>query len=145
MSRGAVLQIATTEDDPAGSPTWTDWADFIVGDYKARGFKFRAILTSDNVFMTPSIQELTVTVDMPERTASDDDVAAASGGESVVFSPAFKAKPAVVITGQDMDTGDYWRVTAISRTGFTVQFKNSSDTGVARTFDWVARGYGAVA
>jgi len=29
-----------------------------------------------------------------------------------------------------------------SRSGFTVQFKNSAGTGVSRTYDWVARGYG---
>ena len=139
-----VLQIATTDDDPSGSPTWSGWSNFVVGDYNARAFKFQAILTSDHGFMTPSVSELTVTVDMPDRTASDDDILASASGEAVLFSPAFRVKPAIAITGEDMATGDYFTVTSKSATGFTVTFYNSSDVGIARTFDWLAKGYGAV-
>ena len=33
------LQLKVTNDDPAGSPTYTDFAPFFVGDYKASGIQ----------------------------------------------------------------------------------------------------------
>jgi hypothetical protein len=41
-----------------------------------------------------------------------------------------------------MATGDYAQITAKTSAGFTIQFKNSAGTGVARTMDWIAKGYG---
>jgi hypothetical protein len=41
-----------------------------------------------------------------------------------------------------MGTGDYFEVTSISGTGFTVTFKNSAGTAVSRNFNWSAVGYG---
>ena len=35
------LQIATTNDDPSGSPTFTDFKNFRIGNYFGRAFKFR--------------------------------------------------------------------------------------------------------
>jgi len=41
------LFVSVTDDDPTSSPViWSDWRKFYVGDYKARGLKFKAILTS---------------------------------------------------------------------------------------------------
>ena len=33
------LQVAVTDDDPAGSPNYTDFTPFFVGDYKARALQ----------------------------------------------------------------------------------------------------------
>ena len=40
----ATLFIATTDDDPSGSPTFTDFRDFVVGEYSAHALKFGADL-----------------------------------------------------------------------------------------------------
>lgn len=58
-----ITYIATTDDDPSGSPTWSAWQPFIAGDFNGRAFKFKVKLdsTSDNV--TPSISELTARVE----------------------------------------------------------------------------------
>jgi len=40
---------------------------------------------------------------------------------------------------------DYWTITAKGPSGFTIRFFNSSDSGISRTFDWVAKGYGEIA
>jgi hypothetical protein len=42
----------------------------------------------------------------------------------------------------DSNSGDYFRVTSKARTGFTVQCFNSSNTGIARSINWQAIGYG---
>ena len=141
------LQVSVTDDDPSGAPTWSDYRKFFVGDYKARGLRFRAVLTSLDAQASPSISSLEVTVDMPDRVASGDDIASgtASGGKVINFVPAFKVTPALGIAAQNLASGDYYEILSKSAAGFTIRFKNSGGTVVDRTFDYVARGYGELA
>ena len=57
-----IAYIAVTDDDPAGTPTWSSWNAFQSGEYFGRAFKFKIKLvsTSDNV--TPAIDTLTARV-----------------------------------------------------------------------------------
>ena len=137
------LQIATTEDDPAsGSATFTAFRKFFVGDYKARGFKFRALLTSTDSEATPSVSALSVTVDMPDRIIAENDIASGTGTKAITFSPAFKSLQGVGISAQNLASGDFYAITSKSATGFTIQFFNSGGSGINRTFDYVAKGFG---
>ena len=137
------LQIATTEDDPAsGSPTYTAFRKFFVGDYKARGLKFRALLTSSDSEATPSVSALSVTVDMPDRIVAENDIASGTGTKAITFSPAFKSLQGVGISAQNLASGDFYAITNKSATGFTIQFFDSGSSGINRTFDYVAKGFG---
>lgn len=138
-----VLEVATTADDPAGaSPLWSNWQPLSLGDMVARGLKFRARLLSRNAMATPAVTELKVTLEMAGRVEAGSNILSATGGTSVTFSPAFKDTPALGVTASDLASGDYAVLTAQSRSGFTVQFKNAAGSGVQRHFDWVARGVG---
>ena len=44
----AQLFVRTTQDDPSGSPTYTAFQNFTSGTFKARGFQFRTVLTSND-------------------------------------------------------------------------------------------------
>lgn len=138
------LFVATTDDDPAGTPTWSDWKEFVVGDYTARAYKFKADLTSDDVTSSPAVEELSVTIDMPDSVRADEDIASGTGAKVVTFSPAFNSLQGVAIAAGNMATGDYYAISSKSRTGFTVNFYNALGVGVDRTFDYVAKGYGEV-
>jgi hypothetical protein len=139
--------VATTNDDPAGTPAWTDWRQFFVGDYTARAFKFKAVLTSTDTQATPAVSVLSVEIDMPDRVTSGDDIASGTdaGGKVVTFTRAFKVTPALGIAAQNLQQGDFYEITTKSASGFTIRFKNSSGTVVNRTFDYVAKGYGSLA
>jgi hypothetical protein len=138
-----VIEVATTDTDPNGvSPTWSAWQVLGVGDYVARGFKFRARLTTSNPMATPLLEQLSVQADMPDRVAAAGNLTSAPGGDTISFSPAFYATPAISVSAANLASGDYAVITARSRAGFTVQFRNSAGTGVARSYDWVARGFG---
>ena len=142
------LQIAKTNQDPAsGSPTYTDFQKFNVGDYAGRGFKFRAVLLSEDLEATPKVTQLSVTVDMPDRVYSQTDIASttSTSGKAVTFSPAFKAISGVGISASNLASGDYYAITSKSATGFTIEFFNSSNATIDRTFDYVVRGYGELA
>lgn len=139
------LQVRITKDDPAGSPTWSEWSNFVVGDYTMRAAEFRLLLWSDLGTVTPSVTSLKVTLDMLDRILSDNDVACGTGGVTITYDGAFRVPPAVGISGQGLQTGDYYTLTSKDEAGFTIRFFNASNVGVARTFDWIAKGYGRVA
>jgi len=142
----AKLQISTTDGDPAGTPTYTDFRDFVVGEYSFRAAKFRAVLNSKDTSASPRIDTLQVTVDMPDRLTHGNDISSGTGasGFDVTFSPAFSVLQNVAITAQNMNSGDFYTITNKSATGFTIVFKNSSSAVVNRTFDFQAKGYGAL-
>ena len=139
------LWVSTTDDDPNSSPaTWTAYRRFLVGDYTARGFRFKAVLTSTDETASPIIKSLSINVDMPDRVIGGDDLISGTGagGYSVTFSPAFRVAPAIGIMAQNLAQGDFYEIPTKSASGFTIRFKNSGGTVVSRTFDYVAKGYG---
>lgn len=142
-SWGVRLQLRTTADDPGATPVWSDWQDFSIGEYTARAFECRIVLQADTQTITPVIHGLSLQIDMPDRISAARDITALAAGTSVSFTPKFRVTPAVAITAQDMQSGDYYSLTDVSPNGFTIRFFNSSGSGVARQFDWMAKGYGA--
>lgn len=140
-----VVKISTTEDDPAGTPTWTDYADFAVGDYKFRAYRLRAYLTRQTLSITPVLADESISISILARTVTDKNVTSSVSGTAVAFDPDFMAVPSVHITARNMATGDYWEYSsAPTVAGFTIVFKNSSGTAVVRNFDYVAIGYGSL-
>ncbi len=137
-----VVEVARTDSDPAGSPVWSAWQPLAMGDVVGRGFKFRARLLTRNPMATPALEQLSVQLELPDRVAAAAGLTSASGGDSITFSPAFYDTPAITVTPTNLASGDIAVITARSRSGFTVQFKNSAGTGVSRSYDWVARGCG---
>lgn len=138
------VEVSTTEDDPAGSPTWTDWAELVAGDLQARAFRFRAVLESTQLDVTPIVTSISVSIDMPDRVVAGDDLTVPVSGLTVSFSPPFKSLQGVAIAGQGLSTGDYADITSKDEDGFDIVFRNSAGSPVERTFDYVAKGYGAV-
>ena len=135
------LEVRTTNDDPAGTPTWTDYQRFVVGDYTCRAMEFRLVLSTTNSASSPVVSAATVKAQMPIRTESGDDITSGTSSYAVTFTKAFNATPAIGISAV-MQSGDYYAITSKSRTGFTITFYDSADTIVSRVFDYVARGYG---
>ncbi|NEH72263.1 host specificity factor TipJ family phage tail protein [Rhizobium leguminosarum] len=138
------VEVSSTVDDPSGSPEWTDWAELVTSDVSARAYRFRARLLSLQFDITPVVETLSVTVDMPDRVFAENDLVVSASGLSISFSPAYYVLSGVSIAAQNMQTGDYYEITGKTATGFTIIFRNASGAPVARTFDYVAKGYGYV-
>lgn len=138
----AKLYMRTTEDDPSGSPTWTEWKPFFIGEYTARGFQFKLEIQTDNVNHNIAIQELSVVIDMPDRTESARNIASGAGTYNAVFTSPFWETPGIVISAYNMATGDYYAISSQTTDGFSIVFRNAGGSAVNRTFDYVAKGYG---
>ena len=81
---------------------------------------------------------------MPDRVFSETDVSSGTdtNGKVITYSPAFKAIQGIGISASNLASGDYYAITNKSATGFTIEFFNSSNSTIERTFDYVVRGYG---
>ena len=129
-----------------------EWVPLRNGHTQGRLFQFKAELTSDHIDQTPLLDEIGFTAKMPLRTETSSVIASgtASGGKAVTFTNAFfqdgtfyNTPPSIGITAFNLASGDYYEVTSISRTGFTVKFKNSSNAVIDRNFQYQAVGYGS--
>lgn len=140
-----VLEIRTTLDDPEGdSPEWTGWAPLVIGDYTARAVQARLHLTSSNPAVTALVEQATLYVDMPDRVARGDDVPIPAETTVITFTPAFRAPPAIGVSMQDAQAGDYFEIGSKTASGFEITCRDSDGNPVARTIDWIAVGYGHV-
>lgn len=138
------LEAAFTNDDPSGTPTWTDWAPLGIGTQTFRAVKFRILLFGNGSNVTPSIEELRVLIDMPDRITKVTEITCPDTGLTVVYDPAYKNNPTVGITIYDQQTGDWLDYGSKDSTGFTLTIRNSSNTAVTRIIDYTAIGYGRV-
>ena len=139
----ATLYTRTTNDDPAADdPEFTDWQPFVNGARTGRGFEFKVIATSSEPTQNIAISELGTTVTMATRNEQGNDLTSGASSYAVTFANAFYQTPSIGISAQDLQTGDFYELTSVSKTGFTITFKNSGGTAVSRTFDWQAVGYG---
>ena len=137
----AQLYVATTNDDPAsGGATWGDWQNFTIGNYYGRGFKFKLEASTADTNYQINVSQLKSVADIYYRLEAESSGIGASGS-TITFDDSFRATPVLGIAAQNLATGDYYTLTSLSKTGFTLQFFNSSGTGIARTADWIARGY----
>jgi transcription initiation factor TFIIIB Brf1 subunit/transcription initiation factor TFIIB len=123
-------------------PGYTDFRDFIQGDYTYRRALFRAILNSRNSDRG-FIDALRVTVDVPDifdrGTAQITDPAV---GSVIGFTRSFRVPPEVTVTHKGGTAVAIPRlIGSITTTGFTAVLENTSAARVTGSFTWIAQGY----
>ncbi len=146
--------VRTTDDDPTGSPTWSDYQEFGNGTFTARAFQFKLDASAFTLSQAFACYELGYKASF-QRRIENSAVAVQSGAgtKSVAFANPFwtgtaalggadSILPSIGITAQNLQSGDYFNVTNVSSSGFNVTFRNSSGTAVDRLFAWSAVGYG---
>jgi predicted phage tail protein len=150
----AKLYLRRTPDDPAALPTWSAWQEFVNGTFIGRGFEFKTELTSAAIDQNIAVNELGYEATFQRRQEqSAGPTASGAGTLTVTFDKAFftgtttlggvnTSRPSIGIVAQDMNSGDYFRVTNSTSTSFQVTFFDSSNTAVNRNFLWSAVGYG---
>ncbi len=149
----AEMLVRFTQDNPSGSPTYSDFQTFANGTYKGRGFQFRAKLTSEDTAQDIRVSQLGYTASLQRRTEQGNVTASGTSAKAVTFTNPFFVGtssllgantnlPSVGINAQNMASGDYFEVSSVSGTGFTVHFKNSSNASIDRNFTYQAVGFG---
>jgi len=109
---------------------------------KGRYFKFRCKLTNDDNKTRPKVHTLSFTLALEKRSESDQDVVSTTSAKVITYTNAFYNTPSVGVSIQGLSTGDYYTLTSKTKTGFTLQIFNSGGSGISKSFDWSAYGYG---
>ena len=138
-----LLEYRETDDNPLGTPVWSEWVQVDQSEVSGRAFEFRASVESLRPEVSVTVDELTAIVDMPDRIFAVEDAAVGTSGTRIAFDPPFKEVQAVGVTVQDAPEGARLEVTNKDETGVDVQVI-SGGSGVAVTVDVIAKGYGQV-
>ncbi len=162
------LTVATTNDNPSSSPTFTSFQNLTNGSFSGRAFKFRSNLISVDTNENIKFQELGFDAFLPARAENkyqQGGVGGAiksiplqsgtnSGGFNVVFAKPFftgtsdvggsttEFTPYIGISTYDLPLGGTYVLSNVTGTGFTILFKNSSDSPTDVKFSFQALGYG---
>jgi len=152
------IQVATSQ---TASGSFSAFNNFANGTFKGRRFKFKLILTTTNTAQNINVQQAGFIAQFQSRTeqnyqtGSGTSTASQSSGTSaktVTFGTPFFVGtsslgganaflPTVGITIENAQSGDFFTITSVSGTGFTVSIKNGSNF-VDRNFTFQAVGYG---
>jgi len=154
--------VATSQ---TASGTFGSFNNFANGTFKGRRFKFKLILETTNVSQNMNVQQAGYTAEFQSRTersyqtggststAAQQSGTSSSGLDVTFGTPFFVGTsslgganaflPSVGITIQNAQAGDFFTVTNVSGTGFTLKvMQNNNSTFVDRSFTFSAVGYG---
>jgi|TARA_Y100000052_G_scaffold8409_1_gene8297 predicted phage tail protein len=152
----AEMLVAVTQDDPStGTPTYTAFQTFANGTYKGRGFKFKVNMTSGDPDQDIRVTQLGYTASLQRRTEqSTTAITSGAGAKAVTFTNTFftgtssiggvnSNLPSIAVQPVgSFASGDFFEITNVSGTGFTVHFKNASNASISRDFTYQAVGFG---
>ena len=156
------IQVATSQ---TASGSFGAFNNFANGTFKGRRFKFKLILETTNVSQNMNVQQAGYTAEFQSRTEQNYQTGGStstapqhsgtsSSGKTITFGTPFFVGtsslgganaflPTVGITIQDAQAGDFFTVTNVSGTGFTIKvMQNNNSTFVDRSFTFSAVGYG---
>lgn len=150
VDTNAEVFVQTSQD----ASSYSGFQKFANGTFKARTFKFKCVLTTQDTNQDIRVSQLGYVAEFQRRVEqSTTTIASGAGAKAVTFnSPFFTGTsallgansnpPAIGITAFNMASGDFFELTSIASTGFTVHFKNSSGSSVDRNFNFTAIGFG---
>jgi len=127
---------------------------FTNGVLRGRGFKFKVNLSSNDPAQTILIKQLGYTATLNRRVETVNSViASGTSTKAVTFQDKFftgfsgtdvaadAAKPTIGIVIENAQSGDFFSLSSISSTGFSIDIKNGSSF-VDRNFKYTAVGFG---
>ena len=151
----AQLFVRTTQDDPSGSPTYTAFQNFTSGTFKARGFQFRTVLTSNDPAQDIRVFQLGYSAKLEKRIdqGTGQTITSSAGVTTVPFTSPFfvgtsalgnlnQHLPTVNVTAQNLASGDFFEISNITASNFQIHFKNSSNASISKQFTFTAVGFG---
>jgi hypothetical protein len=119
---------------------WGPWNEYANAIVRARGIRLKVEGSTRTAQVGLVISELGATAELQQRTETASNTG--SSTYTVTYADAFYAAPDVTISPANMATGDFFTLTSVTRTGFTVAFSNSASAAVTRSFTYTAVGYG---
>jgi predicted phage tail protein len=137
------MYVRYTTDNPASSPVWSSWREFSNAIVRGRGFQFKIIAATEDIAQNIQISQLGVLVELQQRVEVSAILTTSTAAYNVTYAKAFYTAPSVGITAYNLVHNEDYTITSVTRTGFTIAFKQGSSF-LARSFTYTAVGYGGV-
>jgi len=149
-----VMYVRTTLDNPASSPTWGPWTEFVSGMIRGRGVQLKVIFTTQTELVGVAIDELGAELELTRRvtTSLNTLTSSSSAVTSITFpnafykavtvgDPYYTLLPSVGVTALSIGANTHAEITNLTRTGFNVEFLQGGSRQVVN-FTYNAVGYG---
>jgi len=144
----------TTSGNCTYGAEFSDFNVLVNGVLRGRGFKFKADISSADPAQTILLKELGYTATLNRRVETVNSViASGTSTKAVTFTDKFftgfsgtdvaagAALPTIGIVIENAQSGDFFSLSNISSTGFSIDIKNGSSF-VDRNFKYTAVGFG---
>ena len=128
------ISIAQGEND------FSNWQDFVTGQYYGRKFKFRAILASSSDNVVAKMNKFTINIDVPDIVETGNSILVKKAGTHISFEKYFHTTPNLQVTILNKESGDDEFITNLNSSGFDISLKNGTDS-VEKYINFVAQGY----
>ena len=140
-------------------PNFTQFNTFVNGEYRARGFKFKSELFSNDPAQNINVTELGYEASLKRRTetvnvAIASQCATNGSAKTVTFTDPFFTGtsslggsttaflPTIGITLEGAVAGDYFKITSITGTQFVIETRDNSNAFKDLSFKYIAIGFG---
>jgi predicted phage tail protein len=137
----ASMYVRTTDDNPAGTPSWSAWREFANATVRGRALQFKVVATTIDPTQNILISDLAVYVEMQQRTEASAVIASSTVSDTYDFATPFYQAPSVGVTVYTMNSNDELFVDAVTRTGFDLEIIHGG-TPQSHDFTFTAVGYG---
>ena len=150
VDTNAEVFVQTSQD----ASSYSGFQKFANGTFKGRAFKFKCVLSTQDTNQDIRVSQLGYFAEFQRRTEqSTTTIASGAGAKSITFDHQFftgtsallganSNPPAISITAFNMASGDFFELSSITGSGFTVHFKDSSGSSVDRNFNFTAIVFG---
>lgn len=139
-NNSAILKIGASNTSLNAITTFTSIAQQTT--FRGKFFKFKLLLRSDNNQARALVKGLRIRLVLEKRNENGEDIASGVTTKSITFVNNFFQPPVIIVTGQNLSSGDFFVLTNKSKSGFDILFKDSTNTNINKTFDFQAIGFG---
>ena len=125
------------------SPAYTDWRDFVPGDYEYQEAMFRAVIESKNSDRG-LLTGFEVAVDVPDLIdRGSATIVDANAGITIQFSRTFHLVPEITLSTKGGVAGTTLipELVSATKTSCVVKMKNQNGVYSTGSFTWAAHGY----
>lgn len=134
----AIEQIALSID----GANFSEYKTFRNGvSYLAKAFKMRLVLSSKNIFSSPTVSEYSYEIDVPDKFESGSAQSAANGVINIAYKTYFSTAPKVQITILNAVAGDDAILSNQTKGGFMIKIIDKNGIAVVREFNYFVKGY----
>jgi len=108
--------------------------------YLAKAFKMRLVLSSKNIFSSPTVSEYSYEIDVPDKFESGSEISA-NNEIGILYKTNFSVAPKVQITILNAVAGDDAILSNQTKGGFMIKIIDKNGIAVVREFNYFAKGY----